>query len=308
MIFPWLKGFLKWDLAPLTWALLGTNVFVFFLTYQKIVDDRSFTTVDEMVLSGRLFQQYQNQKNHLINQHNSSAEIVSFEKYIILGSQALRDPEFIKQASTFSFDGDQVAIARWKTNLDKHQQAANKRVSKIFGLLANDNRPLTWLTYQFMHAGFFHLFSNMILLLLFAAVLEQKIGGLGILLVYIFSGVAGGLAFFFLSGPSAAPMIGASGAVSGVMACYAALEVKKRISFFYFLSPIPGYYGLIYLPTYLIYPLCFLSDIANYLSTPLELGSGVAHTAHIGGAVFGLVVGFAIKFSKQKYTRLNFHN
>jgi membrane associated rhomboid family serine protease len=94
-------------------------------------------------------------------------------------------------------------------------------------------------------------------------------------------------------------MIGASGALSGVMAFYAAFEKRKRISFFYFVSPIPGYYGWIYLPTLIIFPLSFLSDLVGYLSTPAEIGSGIAYTAHIGGALFGAVLGFGLRYWRK---------
>jgi membrane associated rhomboid family serine protease len=146
-----------------------------------------------------------------------------------------------------------------------------------------------------MHAGWIHLFSNMILFLIFGAAFESIGGSFALVLVYLLGGICGGLGFLWMSPQSIAPMIGASGSLSAVMAAYAIAERKKRISYFYFLSPIPGYYGLIYLPTLLIFPLCFVADVANYLGTPVELGSGVAYTAHIGGMIFGVVAGLVVR-------------
>jgi membrane associated rhomboid family serine protease len=308
MIIPWLKGFLSWTRVPLTWTLVFLNIFIFILTYQPEQRALSslFSSREELVLTGRLYDQYRLRNNDDPWQHRQKTQ----DEYILLGSQGLRDPDFAKQAEAFKFNGDEIAISEWKKSVIKFQEKMHERSSYLFGLVNYEGgkvarRPLTWVTYQFMHAGIVHLASNMVLLLIFAAGLELLIGGIGVVLLYIISGIAGGLGFLVLSQFSIAPMVGASGALSGVMACYAALESKRRVPFFYFLSPIRGYYGIIHLPTWLIFPLCFLTDIASYLSTPAELGSGVAYTAHIGGALFGALVGFSLKALKfrlpQKY-------
>jgi membrane associated rhomboid family serine protease len=198
-----------------------------------------------------------------------------------------------------TFFGDEIAIADWKEKLHEYHEQLQMRTSSIFGLKTQAGSPLTWVTYQFMHASWMHLFGNMAMLLIFGAALESAVGGMGLIFIYLLSGFAGAWAFLLLGQNTLAPMIGASGALSGVMAFYAAYEKKRRVSFFYFVSPMPGYYGWIYLPTLAIFPLCFLSDFAGYLSTPTEIGTGVAYTAHIGGAVFGTFFGFALRHFRR---------
>lgn len=292
MIIPWLKGFLLWDKAPIAWAIIFTNIMIYLMTAQVHKSSYLFTQLEDIVLTGRLYDQYQFQKNLQFEK----SELKTTEEYILLGSQGLKDPEFIRLATDLNFTGDAVAIAKWKNEIQEFHQMLQKRMAYKFGLVADRKSVLSWITYQFMHAGFFHLLSNMALLLIFAAVLESMIGGFYLILIYLLCGVAGGAGFMLLSGSSLAPMIGASGAVSGVMACYAVLEKKKRVPFFYFLSPMQGYFGIIYLPTFLIFPLCFLTDVASFLSTPKELGDGVAYTAHIGGAVCGILIALFFKF------------
>jgi membrane associated rhomboid family serine protease len=305
MIIPWLSGFLRWSQAPLTWTLIAVNGFIFLLTYQpegrsrhgnNAGVDKLFSTQEELVLTGRLYDQFQFQRSPAADDVWNQQKLKSKDQYLLLGSQALRDPEFMRAAQDYKFSGDEVAVQDWKKSLDKFQDHMKFRSSYLFGLLPQERRPLTWITYQFMHAGLMHLFSNMILLLIFAGTLESLIGGAGVALVYLASGIAGGIGFFILSSHSTAPMVGASGALSGIMACYAAFEKKRRVPFFYFLSPIKGYYGLIYLPTLLIFLLCFLTDIASFLGTPAELGAGIAYTAHIGGAIFGGIVGLVLRY------------
>jgi membrane associated rhomboid family serine protease len=91
-------------------------------------------------------------------------------------------------------------------------------------------------------------------------------------------------------------MVGASASLSAVMAFYALFERRKRVKFFYFLSPSPGYWGDIYLPTLVVLPFYFVEDLAQYFSTAEEIGAGVAYSAHLGGALFGIVLAVGLKY------------
>jgi membrane associated rhomboid family serine protease len=290
MIIPWLKGFLSWQKAPLTWTLIFVNVFIFGLTMEpqtKAAAD-SFATVEMMSLTGRLYYQYR-------NPDDDEMPVKDLNEWMVLGSQGLKDPAFIHQAPELDFYGDDLAIQKWKKKVVDYEDALIGRSSRIFGLQTQNSTPLSWITYQFMHAGFMHLLGNMLMLLLFGGALEMSLGGIGLLGVYLFGGIAGAAGFLALSSATVAPMIGASGSLSAIMAFYAAFEHRRRISFFYFVSPIHGYWGWIYLPTLIIFPLCFLPDLVGYLSTPAEFGDGIAYAAHMGGALFGALLGFGCR-------------
>ncbi len=290
MIIPWLRGFQNWKVAPLTWALILTNLFIFLMTYEASRSNQQFISQREIVLTGRLYDQYLAE----------DIKAKTNEELILLGSRALRDPVFIESAQDFKFSGDAVAIQQWKQELEKFRNDFQKKKSHLYGLLTEGKRPLTWITYQFMHAGWVHLLSNMFLLLLFGAAFESRVGSDQLIVTYLLSGLAGGFGFLWLGGHSLAPMVGASGSLSGVMAAYAVAETRKRVGFFYFLSPIEGYYGLIHLPTWFIFPLCFVADLASYLSTPAELGAGVAYAAHLGGVACGTGLGLFYRFVWRK--------
>lgn len=288
MIIPWLRGFCNWQIAPLTWAMILTNIIIFIFTQDLARSPNSFGTSRDMLITGRLYQQYL----------GDDLEEKTEDQYILLGATGLRDPMFLGKALDLPLSGDEVAIAQWRVNASKFLEEFHNRSSYKFGLSTEGYRPLTWLTYQFMHAGWMHIFSNMLLFLIFGAALEVLVGSQLLVLIYLLSGIAGGIGFQYLGGHSLAPMVGASGALSGVMAAYSVLEKKRRVAFFYFLSPIRGYYGLIYLPTLLIFPLCFVADLAGYLATPPGMG-GVAFTAHIGGAVFGTIFGLVLRLGQN---------
>ena len=287
MIVPWLRGFLKSDLVPLTWTLIFLNCCFFLMTHNAVGEnshDSFFTDPHKFELTSRLYFQYL-----------GNSELPTKEQTLSFGMRALRDAKFINEADKFEFKGDQVAIQAWKKGLIEFRENLERHPSLIFGLSWNRKQPLTWITYQFMHAGWMHLLGNMLMLLIFAGALEIQIGGLGVVSIYLFSGIAGALGFLILGEPTLAPMVGASGALSGLMSFYVVYERKKRVPFFYFLSPIEGFYGKLWLPVWMIFPLFFVADIAAYFGTVAEFGSGVAYTAHIGGMVFGLVIGFIAK-------------
>jgi membrane associated rhomboid family serine protease len=138
----------------------------------------------------------------------------------------------------------------------------------------------------------------MVILFIFGSMLENMIGSFLFATAYLLSGLAGAWGFLALSGLSTIPVVGASGAISGIMALYAVCERRPRVRFFYFISPLRDFFGFVYLPTWLIFPICFLPDLASYLSHPHD-GGGVAYAAHIGGVGLGTLMGLYLrKFSK----------
>jgi membrane associated rhomboid family serine protease len=89
--------------------------------------------------------------------------------------------------------------------------------------------PLTFITYLFLHAGWLHLISNMLFLWVFADNVEDAFGYFAFALFYLLCGIAGALAHVMMSPDSDAPLIGASGAVSGVIGAYVLLYPKARV-------------------------------------------------------------------------------
>jgi membrane associated rhomboid family serine protease len=291
MIVPWLRGFLSHHQAPITWAIIIMNVFIFLSTADKQAGQVHdfFSRQNRFEMTAKLYYQYKYGEQGIPDEQDLA----------VLGAQALRDVHFIENAERFHFFGDELAIAEWKKDIVQLREALESRNTSIFGLRYDANQPLTLITYQFMHAGFVHLISNMLMLLIFAAALEKLAGSFVVLAVYLFGGVAGAAGFLLLGESSLAPMVGASGSLSAVMAFYGIAERRKRISFFYFLSPIEGYYGWLWLPTWMIFPLSFVSDLAAYFGTATEIGSGVAYSAHIGGMMFGILTGLAYRQATQ---------
>lgn len=138
--------------------------------------------------------------------------------------------------------------------------------------------PWQLITYQFMHGSFTHILFNMFALWMFGIEIENYWGSKKFLYFYLTCGVVAGLAHLFISpllGGIAAPTIGASGAIYGVLVAFALL-FPNRLIFLYFFIPIKAKY----LITFMIVMEFMLVDSAN---------SGIAHLAHLGGAVAGFI-------------------
>lgn len=134
-------------------------------------------------------------------------------------------------------------------------------------------RPWTVVTYMFLHAGFGHLFFNMLGVFFFGPRLEMKLGGAGFLRLYFLAGIGGAL--FQTIFATAAPMVGASGAVYAVLVGFAYYWPKETILLFPIPIPVQAWI--------LVSAYVFLS-IYNGVTGGQ---AGVAHFAHLGGAAVG---------------------
>ncbi len=146
------------------------------------------------------------------------------------------------------------------------------------------------ITYQFMHGGFSHILFNMFALWMFGSSIEDVFGSKKFLIFYLLAGVSAGLLHLFVSpllGSSPAVTIGASGAVYGVLIAYA-LFFPDNLIFLYFLIPVKAKYLIGFLV------------VIEFLAVD-SASSGVAHLAHLGGALFGFLY---IMFDKNSYVSL----
>ena len=158
--------------------------------------------------------------------------------------------------------------------------------------------PATLISSLFMHGGFMHLAGNMLFLYIFGDNVEFRLGRVRYLLTYLFCGVVATLFFALFATNSQMPLIGASGAISGVLGCYFLWYPRNRVRCFLFLFPF--IMTSIYLSARLV--LGFFLVIDNLLPFLLNSsgGGGVAYGAHIGGFLGGL----GIAWSADRYYQL----
>lgn len=287
---------------PLTMTLVLLNIFIFILIFSgpaSKMESAKILEADGMMTTGRLYYQYLQklspaalaEKPEWVHRLQSA----DTEQMTLLGAFALRDAVFVENADKLPFHGDQVKIEAWRTDLESFRKEYKQQLLFRFGLSSLEKGPLSWITYQFSHSTVVHLLSNLLFLIVIGTAVEALAGSGVLLVIYLLGGIVGGLGFLLSQAHGTVPMVGASASISALLAFYCVAQIKPRIRYFYFISPIGEHYGFIFLPTLLFFPLFLMVDLANLWATPEGLGSGVAYAAHLGGTVFGLLGGLAYR-------------
>jgi len=146
---------------------------------------------------------------------------------------------------------------------------------------------LTIFTSMFMHGGLFHIFGNMLYLWIFGNNIEDRLGHFRFIIFYFFCGIIAAFSHTLAAADSNVPMIGASGAVSGVLGAYLLLFPYARVHTVIFLG---FFVQTVQIPALIVIGFWAIIQIVNGLITQGLLNQGgVAWFAHVGGFIAGLV-------------------
>lgn len=148
-------------------------------------------------------------------------------------------------------------------------------------------------TSMFMHGGWMHLIGNMMYLWIFGDNIEDRLGHVGYLIYYLAGGIAAALLQIMINPGSAIPMVGASGAIAAVLGTYLILYPQSRV---YTFIPIGYYARMRLMPAIVVLGMWFLLQLISGAGSlgALDQG-GTAYFAHIGGFLFGLLIGWLFK-------------
>lgn len=150
-----------------------------------------------------------------------------------------------------------------------------------FGFSPADPSPISWLSHMFLHGSEDHLLGNMVVLFIAGYLVEEALGARRYLLFYLLAGLGSALLDFTLNHSRVGVGIGASGAISGVMAMFATLFGLRRIRFFYWVI---FYFDFFMAPAILALPFWIANEAYQIWAHP---GSHINYTAHIGGFLAG---------------------
>lgn len=150
-----------------------------------------------------------------------------------------------------------------------------------------DPRPLTVLTSIFLHGSWIHLLANMWFLWLFGNNVEDAMGHVRFAVFYLFTGIVAAAAHVWSEPSSAIPVVGASGAISGVMGAYLLLYPRVRIETLFIFVII---LRIIAVPAWFVLILWFALQLLSGYMTPVRGTGGVAFWAHVGGFVAGVLL------------------
>jgi membrane associated rhomboid family serine protease len=157
---------------------------------------------------------------------------------------------------------------------------------------------VTLVTYQFLHADILHILGNMLFLWIFGDDIEEAMGPLRFIVFYLGCGIAAGLAFAASAPHSAVPLIGASGAIAGVLSAYLMLKPCHKV--------------LVFLPWFILWiifrPVVRLAAywvlgawiLTQFWSISVQANDDVAYMAHVGGLVAGAVLFPLLRYRSVK--------
>jgi membrane associated rhomboid family serine protease len=175
-----------------------------------------------------------------------------------------------------------------------------------WGFIPADRSLLTLLTYMFVHGGWLHLIGNLLLLYITGPFIEDLWGRPIYAAFYLAVGALSALMYASHYPNFAGPLIGASGAIAGVMGAFLINFYKTKINFFYWI----GFFfrGTFEAPAFVMFPIWVLleffnASVVDSIQAEGSGGGGVAHWAHVWGFVFGVLVALGMKYLKieEKY-------
>lgn len=198
--------------------------------------------------------------------------------------------------------GGTANLAAAQAELDelvRQEREVRDRVPQYrFGLKSTDLSLTTTLTHMFMHAGILHLLGNMFILYLCGPFVEDVWGRLLFGAFYLLAGSFSGLAFTLTRPAGDIPLVGASGAIAGVMGAFLIRHWRARIRFVYWIAVVAR--GTFEARAWVMLPLWFLGEIFNgwaYGSVKI-VGNQVAYWAHAWGFAFGALFALGVALLK----------
>lgn len=201
-----------------------------------------------------------------------------------LFQQKLRNDEIITPSD--------LVYADWKDLKTEYELISSQLTSRRYGFIPKYKSLLTSFTYMFMHASTGHLLGNMIFLWIVGCMLEMGLGRLQYAVLYIIGGLSAVWLFWLIYMTSTIPLVGASGAIAGLMGAFAVLFGRKRVKIFYSLG---FYFNYLKIPAIILLPIW----IGNEFYQLFGGGSThVAYVAHLGGLIGGALLGIVcLKFA-----------
>ncbi|MCF8029618.1 MAG: rhomboid family intramembrane serine protease [Desulfohalobiaceae bacterium] len=175
---------------------------------------------------------------------------------------------------------------KWSELHSTFQDKRSRIASRSYGLIPASPRPWSWVTHMFLHGGLGHLLGNMLFLWLVGYVLETGAGHFRFAGTYLVGGLLAAAMFWACNRHMAFPLIGASGAISGVMGAMTLMYGLYRIKVFINLG---FFFHYVSIPALALLPVWLGKEGYHLLRSP---ESSVAFTAHIGGLLGGALIGW----------------
>jgi membrane associated rhomboid family serine protease len=280
-----------------TFALIATCVLVFLFT------DTSGSQGDTKEQHWQEATEYWRQRAYL----NADPQIRERVAYDVMPAQRKQYLETLPDLAVYSPDDDggrgaQQAELDRLTDLalgigpsDPSAQTAFER----WGLVPAALSVRSFITHMFLHAGWMHLFGNLFMLLLAGPPIEDRFGRAMFAGFYAIAGVFAAGFYAALANDPSVPMVGASGAIAGVLGAFAVRFWSTQIRFaYFFLFGFRPVWGTFEAPAWAMLSLWFGNELFQaWLWDAVGIAGGVAYWAHVGGFAFGAGAAYALRAS-----------
>lgn len=303
IIIPTEKRF-DWRHKPL--VLLGLvllNVLVFFF-YQAGDRDRYEHALELYVQHGLHQVEWPLYAPYLQSRSELDPELLAFAKGPapeprLVAEGLLNDEDFFRFLMHRVYASQPSGVARdWQAAREQVNAALHQDSALRFGLIPDELNLFNLFSYQFLHGDEMHLLGNLFFLLVCGFAVEAAIGHWRFLAFYLTGGLVAGLAHALLDLDSRIPLVGASGAISAVMAMYLVIFRLRKIEFFYWVFVFVGYFRA---PALFILPLYIGKELVDFFANP---DSNVAFMAHAGGFAAGAaLMALGLKLQPQSFNR-----
>jgi membrane associated rhomboid family serine protease len=233
-----------------------------------------------------------------VGDDNSDRRLVPIINYLLIAANIFVFIFFqgfgTNEKFTYAFSTVPAEIITGKDVVTEDQIYEDPLTGDRFRVLGLQPTPIsvyiTLITSMFMHAGFAHIFGNMLFLMIFGDNIENRIGHFRYMVFYLVCGIIASLAHVLVSVSTGSstliPSLGASGAISGVLGGYFLLFPKRRVR-------VVMFYQLMEVPAIVAIGIWFIFQLISGIGLLGGSEGGVAYGAHIGGFIAGL---FLVKF------------
>jgi membrane associated rhomboid family serine protease len=212
--------------------------------------------------------------------------------------------------------GDAEGLARQQQELDRltavalglaKPEGAELNPFERWGFIPAEPRARGLFTHMFMHAGWLHLIGNLFMLLLSGPAIEDRWGRGLFAGFYVLAGIFAALFHMGAEHGSTLPLVGASGAIAGVLGAFLVRLWKTKIRFaYFFMFGLRPYAGTFDAAAWVMLPLWFGNELLQAtLWESMGLESGVAYWAHVGGFLFGIAAALAVRALKFEQRFIN---
>jgi membrane associated rhomboid family serine protease len=252
-----------------TMGLIVANLLIWAYTQRIVIQQQK----DLEVVNASMLEIEKDYINELFKEGNGKIRIRTFDEL----HQGFYN-DVVKSSSN-------VRYTDWMGLWEEYKAQSEAGFFRQWGFIPKQFSLLKLILAMFLHAGFAHVAGNMLFLWIVGCHLEEDWGGLAFLLIYVFSGITAGSIHALKYSDSVIPLVGASGAIAGIMGIFLVRYFKTKIKFFYiWLLRIYRPWGTFSAYAYIVFPFWL---VLQFFGAHWAEASGTAYWAHIGGFLFG---------------------